>query len=47
MKSLIKKVVHFFKCKCPRCGEDMRSVFFDMEIDHMVYECKHCGERWF
>ena len=35
-----------FKVHCPNCGGIMDSVFLDIKINKMVYECRDCGERF-
>lgn len=43
---MFKKIREFFKLKCPNCDGEMCSIFLDMEIDKVVYECKKCEKRW-
>lgn len=43
---VVKFYDKFFKSHCPECGGIMDSVFFDMEINKMVYECRDCGMQF-
>lgn len=46
MKRFIERIRGLFSSHCPDCGATMKSEFFDMEIDRMVYKCKNCGKKW-
>ena len=44
---LLKKFYNkYFKLHCPKCDGIMDSVFFDMEFDKLVYECRDCGKQF-
>ena len=40
----------FSTTKCPKCGSDEynKTQHYGMTgyVDHYVYECKRCGEKW-
>uniref|UniRef100_A0AAU8AYL5 Uncharacterized protein n=1 Tax=Dulem virus 35 TaxID=3145753 RepID=A0AAU8AYL5_9CAUD len=46
MMKIIKWMKNLFALKCPDCGGKLRSEFFDMEINNMVYKCDRCGKEW-
>lgn len=46
IKRLIDKIKRLLALKCPDCGGVMRSEFYDMEIDELVYKCEQCGKQW-
>ncbi len=46
MKQFLEWIKDLFCLHCEDCGGRMKSEFFDMEIDHMVYKCQKCGKEW-
>ena len=47
--NLIKRIIRFFRFKCPECNgvlnnDDCHMTRFGTLID--VYTCQDCGEKW-
>ncbi len=43
---IIKRFFALFKNRCPNCETPMNSVFFDMKLDGLVFECTKCKKEW-
>ena len=43
---VILAVLLMAKPRCPRCGGELHSTFFDFTIDKQVYKCSKCGEEY-
>lgn len=45
--SIIDKLRDLLSLHCPECNGRMKSEFWDIETDNLVYKCTKCGKEWF